>query len=324
MKNKHNISEDYIITKYLKKLSFNKDETFNFKNDAAYFKIPKDKKLIVTNDTILETIDFFKNDPPESIANKIITCNLSDISSMGAIPYAYTLSLCLPKNINRNWLKEFANKLFYLQKKYNFFLMGGDLSRSKKIIISSNFFGIVNKNKILTRDGSKINDNIWVTGNLGDSSIGLKIIKNKIKINKKDKNYYLKKYYYPKHFLFGQKLVNYASSAIDISDGFYGDLNKLISSHNLGAQIDSKSIPYSNRTKMLIQKKMIKINFLLSSGDDYQLIFTAADKNSLKIKKLAKLNNVKITKVGTITQKKGIYLDNKKINLINKSFQHFC
>ena len=324
MKNKHNISEDYIITKYLKKLSFNKDETFNFKNDAAYFKIPKDKKLIVTNDTILETIDFFKNDPPESIANKIITCNLSDISSMGAIPYAYTLSLCLPKNINRNWLKEFANKLFYLQKKYNFFLMGGDLSRSKKIIISSNFFGIVNKNKILTRDGSKINDNIWVTGNLGDSSIGLKIIKNKIKINKKDKNYYLKKYYYPKHFLFGQKLVNYASSAIDISDGFYGDLNKLISSHNLGAQIDSKLIPYSNRTKMLIQKKLIKINFLLSSGDDYQLIFTAADKNSLKIKKLAKLNNVKITKVGTITQKKGIYLDNKKINLINKSFQHFC
>tara|TARA_Y100001970_G_scaffold284872_1_gene403202 strand:+ start:1209 stop:2183 length:975 start_codon:yes stop_codon:yes gene_type:complete len=324
MKNKHNISEDYIITKYLKKLSFNKDETFNFKNDAAYFKIPKDKKLIVTNDTILETIDFFKNDPPESIANKIITCNLSDISSMGAIPYAYTLSLCLPKNINRNWLKEFANKLFYLQKKYNFFLMGGDLSRSKKIIISSNFFGIVNKNKILTRDGSKINDNIWVTGNLGDSSIGLKIIKNKIKINKKDKNYYLKKYYYPKHFLFGQKLVNYASSAIDISDGFYGDLNKLISSHNLGANIDSKLIPYSNRTKMLIQKKLIKINFLLSSGDDYQLIFTAADKNSLKIKKLAKLNNVKITKVGTITQKKGIYLDNKKINLINKSFQHFC
>ena len=152
----------------------------------------------------------------------------------------------------------------------------------------------------------------------------MKIIKNKIKINKKDKNYYLKKYYYPKHFLFGQKLVNYASSAIDISDGFYGDLNKLISSHNLGANIDSKLIPYSNRTKMLIQKKLIKINFLLSSGDDYQLIFTAADKNSLKIKKLAKLNNVKITKVGTITQKKGIYLDNKKINLINKSFQHFC
>ena len=324
MKNKHNISEDYIITKYLKKLSFNKDETFNFKNDAAYFKIPKDKKLIVTNDTILETIDFFKNDPPESIANKIVTCNLSDISSMGAIPFAYTLSLCLPNTVTRNWLKKFANKLFYLQKKYNFFLIGGDLSRSNKIIISSNFFGIVNKNKILTRDGSKINDNIWVTGNLGESSIGLKIIKNKIKINKKDKNYYLKKYYYPKHFLFGQKLVNYASSAIDISDGFYGDLNKLISSHNLGANIDSKLIPYSNRTKMLIQKKLIKINFLLSSGDDYQLIFTAADKHSLKIKKLAKLNNVKITKVGTITQKKGIYLDNKKINLINKSFQHFC
>ncbi len=323
MKNKHYISEDYIINKYLKKLNFKKDETFDFKNDAAFFKIPKDKKLIVTNDTILESIDFFKNDSSESIANKIVTCNLSDISSMGAVPYAYTLSLCLPKTVTRNWLKKFVNKLFYLQKKYNFFLIGGDLSRSKKIIVSSNFFGFVNKNRILSRDGSKINDNIWVTGNLGESSIGLKIIKNKIKINKEDKNYFLKKYYYPKHFLFGQKLVNYASSAIDISDGFYGDLDKLISSHNLGAEIDSKLIPFSNKVKKLIQKKLIRINFLLSAGDDYQLIFTASDKYSLKIKKIAKLNNVKITKVGKITQKKGIYLDNKKINFINKSFQHF-
>ena len=68
------ISEKNIIYKYLKKLNFQKLETFNFENDAAFIKLPKNKKLVITNDTILESVDFFKNDKPESIANKIVTC----------------------------------------------------------------------------------------------------------------------------------------------------------------------------------------------------------------------------------------------------------
>ena len=120
MKNKSQLTEKKIINQYLNKLNFNKVETFNFKNDGAYLKTPKNKQLVVTNDTIVEDIDFFKNDPPESIANKILTYNLSDISSMGASPYAYTLSLCLPKYIDSNWLKKFTNRIYNLQKKYKY------------------------------------------------------------------------------------------------------------------------------------------------------------------------------------------------------------
>ena len=111
MRKNKKISEKYIIHKYLRNLHYNKIETFDFKNDAAYLKIPNNKQLVVTNDTILESTDFFKNDPPESIANKIVTYNLSDISSMGAYPYAYTLSLCLPANTNDAWLVKFTKKL---------------------------------------------------------------------------------------------------------------------------------------------------------------------------------------------------------------------
>ena len=179
MKINSQISEQYIINKFLKKLNLKKKETYNFKNDAAFIKNPKNKHIVITTDTILESIDFFKNDPPDSIANKIITCNLSDISSMGAYPYAYTLSLCLPKTINNNWLKKFTKKLLYLQKKYNFFLIGGDLSESKKIVISSSFFGFASKGKILNRLGALTNHDIWITGNIGESAIGLKIKQKK-------------------------------------------------------------------------------------------------------------------------------------------------
>ena len=138
------ISEKYIIN-YLRKLNFKKNESFDFKNDAAFLKVPKNKQIVVTNDTIVESVDFFKNDPPESIANKIVTCNLSDLSSMGSTPYSYTLSLSLPKHINNFWIIKFSKKLESLQKKYNFFLIGGDISQSDKIVISANFLDMLSK-----------------------------------------------------------------------------------------------------------------------------------------------------------------------------------
>jgi len=322
IKNRH-FSEQYIIDKYLRKLNFKKLETFDFKNDASFLKVPKNKNIVVTNDTILESVDFYKNDPPESIASKIITCNLSDISSMGAYPYAYTLSLCLPsKKICKDWLKKFSNRLLRLQKRYNFFLIGGDLSNSDKIVISSNFFGLAPKRKILKRTGAKINEDIWISGNIGESTIGLMIRQKKIKINNSDKNYFLNKYLYPQHCDIGKNIHNYASSAIDISDGFFGDLQNLLN-NNIGASINSNLIPFSQKIKKLIIKKIIDPDLLLSSGDDYQLIFTANSKYSKILKKISIKNNIKLTKVGKIIRKRGVFLNDKKIKIINKSFQHF-
>ena len=77
---KHNtkyLFEKDIIHRYLKKLNFQKKETFNFKNDGAFLKNIKNKEIVVTNDTIIESVDFFKFDEPESIAQKIILPTLT-------------------------------------------------------------------------------------------------------------------------------------------------------------------------------------------------------------------------------------------------------
>ena len=174
------ISESQIIEKYLKKLNFNKKESFGFNNDASYLNSFNNNKNIVTNDSIVEGVDFFINDNPQSIAQKIVTSNLSDLSAMGAKPYCYTLNLCLPKYITIDWLKSFSNYLNKLQKKYNFFLLGGDLSKSKQLMISSTFIGHAKYKNIISRNNLSIDDDIWITGNLGESYVGLKIIKNKV------------------------------------------------------------------------------------------------------------------------------------------------
>ena len=106
------ITESEIIEKYLKRLNFHKKESFKFENDSAYLNSFKNQKTIVTNDSIIENVDFFKNDRAQSIANKIITSNLSDLSAMGAKPYCYTLNLCIPNYITIYWFENFFQLSF--------------------------------------------------------------------------------------------------------------------------------------------------------------------------------------------------------------------
>ena len=317
------ISENFILNNYFQKLNHNQKETFNFKNDGALIKTFKNEKIIVTNDTIVENIDFFSEDPPESIAQKIVCYNLSDISSMGATPYCYSLSICLPTKITTQWLKRFSKKIYFLQKKYNFFLLGGDISKSNEIVISASYYGKLKKGKVLERINSKIHDDIWLTGNLGDSSIGLAIKKNKLSVDSNMKKYFINKYLFPEPCLIGNKINKIASSAIDISDGFLGDLEKIIFDRNLGAFIEMNKIPLSKYLKDLIKNKKIDLNYILTSGDDYQILFTSNLKNRSLIKNISQKNNIKISRIGIILKNEGIYIGGKKYNNLNKSYKHF-
>ena len=322
MRKKNKITEQKIIYRYLNKLNFNKSETFNFNNDAAFLKKRKNKEIVVTNDTIVESVDFFKSDPAESVAQKIITYNLSDISSMGADPYAYTLSLSLPKKITHEWISKFVKKILYFQNKYNFFLLGGDISQSNQLIISSNFFGYVAKQNILKREFPNKGDDIWVTGYLGDSAIGLALSKKQIVLNDVQTKYFTNKFLFPKPCMIGSLISKISTSAIDISDGFYGDLSKIINSKLIGANIYSSKIPYSSNLKKLFAKNKIVTSDVLNAGDDYELIFTAPKDNRTKLKKIATKYNYRITKVGRIIGKNGIYVDDQKIMKFKNPYQH--
>ena len=319
------LSEKFIINSLLKKLNFNKQGTFNFKNDAAYLSTAKNYKTIITTDSITENIDFFYNDPPESVAQKLVCVNLSDLSAMGSAPVAYTLNLSLTMKININWLKRFTNRLFILQKQYNFYLLGGDISKSSELSISANFFGKAKSKDILSQNRCSIGDDIWTTGNLGNSYLGYRIFTNsKFKINNKDEVFYKNSYLYPTPCMFGSFASKYISAATDISDGFYGDLNKILNK-KVGASLIKKDFLISNNLKNIISKNKSKISIedILSWGDDYQLVFTANKNFKNKINNLGKKNNIKLTNIGTIIKAKGIYDDSMNVIKNLSSYDHF-
>ena len=319
------LSEKVIINSLLKKLNFNKKGTFNFENDAAYLSTLKNYKTIVTTDTITENIDFFYNDPPESVAQKLVCINLSDLSAMGSAPVAYTLNLSLNAKINLIWLKRFTSRLYKLQKQYNFYLLGGDISKSLELSLSANFFGKVKSKYIISQNKCSVGDDIWVTGNLGNSYLGYRFFTNsKIKANIKDKEFYKNSYLFPVPCMFGSIASKFISSATDISDGFYGDINKILN-NKVGACLIKKDFLISNNLKKIISTNRSKISIedIFSWGDDYQLVFTANKKFKHKIKVLGKKNNIKLTNIGEIIKVLGIYDDSMSLIKNPSSYDHF-
>ncbi len=321
---KNNLSEKLIINKYFKKLNFKKKGTFNFDNDGAYLELKnKNYKLTVTTDNISEDIDFFSYDEPKSIAQKITTVNLSDIFAMGALPHSYLLNLHLPNYINEKWLNSFSSELKKIQHKYGFYLLGGDLSKSNKLIVSSTFFGFI-KNKLeIFQNKFNLHDDILITGNIGESKIGLEILKKKISSNINLKQYFIKKYLYPIPCKLGPLIANHVNSMKDISDGLIGDLTDMLND-KFGAMINVNKIPLSVKTKKILNNKNnLRFEDLLNAGDDYELIIISSQKNRNKIFNIANKNNINISLIGKIISEKGIHFDSHLDMKNIKKFDHF-
>ena len=323
---KDQLTEKNIIDNYFKRLNFNKLETFNFDNDGAYINIPKNYKTIVTTDTIVENVDFFSDDPPDSIAQKIFCVNLSDLSAMGSLPKFYTLNLSINSKINYIWIKKFTNKLLKLQKNYKIYLLGGDISKSKEISITATFFGQAKLKNILSQNKCQLRDDIWVTGNLGNAYIGYRLFKHpNLIIHKEDTYLFKNEYLYPNPCMFGYVASKFINSAIDISDGLFGDLNKILN-QRYGAKIIKKSIPISNKLKKILlnNSSLVDLDEILGWGDDYELLFTAKKKYRRQLMSLSKKNNIKLSRIGSIINKIGIFDDSLKLIKNINSFDHFC
>ena len=312
-----------LIRKYFSKLSKNNKSSLNL-NDDVFF--DKSKQLVVSVDTYVRGVHFINFKKPDLVIKKIIRSSISDLICKGVKPKYYFISGSgNNKDFSQSNLKKISKSLKEEQKKFGIFLSGGDTVWSNKLSFTIITIGF--SKKIIFRNNAKINDDIYVTGNLGDSYIGLKILKKKINTNKNFKRYFENKYYQPNLCLkLTKKLLSFANTSVDISDGLITDLEKLINKQKLSYKLDLNSIPISNNLKKLLNlKKFNKISFI-SKGDDYQVLFTANPSKFRIISKTAKSLGVKISKIGKIfaASQKSEIIDQKgkKIALKTKGYYH--
>ena len=312
-----------LIRDYFQKLSKNSPGSLNLEDDVFF---DKKNKLVVSVDTYVEGIHFINFTKPEWVIKKIIRSSISDLICKGVKPRYYFISASgNKKKFSKSNLSKISKSLNEEQNKYQIFLSGGDTVFSNKLSFTITSIGF--DNNVVYRNKAKINDDIYVSGNLGDSYLGLMILKNKIKLNNSLNKYFINQYFMPNIQL---KLANhikkFANTSIDISDGLLADLDKMINKQKLSYKLFLKDIPISkNLKKILNLKKLSKINYI-SKGDDYQVLFTASKNKRRIISQIASFCRIKLTKIGSthsIRNKSSIVADkNIQISLKNKGFLH--
>ena len=312
-----------LIKNYFQKLSKKHPRSLNL-NDDVFF--DKKNRLVVSVDTYTEGNHFIDFKKPDLVIKKIIRSSISDLICKGVQPKYYFISGSgNKKSFSKLNLSKISKSLNQEQKKYKIFLSGGDTVYSDKLSFTITSIGFANK--IIFRNKAKSNDDIYVSGNLGDSYLGLLVLKKKIKLNNSLNKYFINQYYKPSIQLkLADQIQKFANTSIDISDGLLADLDKMINVQKLSYKVNLEDIPISNNLKKILSlKKLAKVNYI-SNGDDYQVLFTASKNKMRIIRKIASNCRVKLTKIGSIQShvKKSSIVNSKnvKISLKNKGYSH--
>ena len=312
-----------LINNYFFKIAKKNKSALNL-NDDVFF--DKKRGIVISVDTYNIGTHFYDFKSPDLVIKKILRSSISDLICKGVIPKFYFISGSgNKKSFTKNNLYKISKSLKSEQNKFNIDLCGGDTTFSNKL--SFTIISLGYSNKIIYRNKAKLNDDIYVTGNLGDSYLGLKALSNKAKFKNKDKLFFVDKYYKPKLPLNLTKyLLKFANSSIDISDGLIDDLSKMINRQSLSFHLFENKIPVSNKLSNLIKKQRLnKIN-LISNGDDYQVLFTADINKARIIQKASKTTGIKITKIGKIVSGKDRSLifdeKGKQIRAKFKGYKH--
>ena len=312
-----------LIKKYFSKLSKLNKSSLDL-NDDVFF--DKKKSLVISIDTYNEGVHFLDFKKPDLVIKKILRSSISDLICKGVLPKYYFISGSgNKKTFTHKNLSKISTSLKKEQKKYGIFLCGGDTTFSNKVSFSITSVGF-SKN-IIYRNQAKYNDDIYVSGNLGDSFVGLKILQNKVKTNKKLKNYFVKKYFEPEiQIKLTTELLKFANSSIDISDGLIDDLEKMTNRQKLSYKILEEKIPVSKNLHNYLKKNNLEKSNFISNGDDYQILFTASADKSRIIENTSRRLGIKISKIGKISRNnvKSLFINQKGEHLLikNPGYKH--
>lgn len=301
---------------------------FGLRDDVALLTPPDGHQVVLKTDAIVEGVHFRKCDPPETIAKKALRVNISDFAAKGADPRAYLLALALPAWPDMKWLEHFAKGLAEDQAAFGVTLAGGDTDRTAGVLsIAVMMTGFVPEGTMIRRDGAKPGDAVFVTGTIGDAGGGLDVLNADASVQEGWEEVLVSRYLVPHPRLaFGQRLRGLASGALDISDGLIADLWHIAEVSLVHIEIDALRVPVSRELVLLRGESEAAIARAATSGDDYEIAFTAPPTRRKEIEDMAAVTNTPVTEIGRVTAGEGVALldaQGRPISLASKGYSHF-
>lgn len=300
-------------------------------DDCALLAPAPGMQLAVSSDMLVEGRHFFADVAPEALGHKALAVNLSDLAACGARPLAFTLALSLPR-VDQAWLAGFSRGLLQLADAHACELVGGDTTKGP-LNICITVFGEVPPGQALLRSGARPDDDLYVSGTLGDARLALEALLGHIALPAEALARARQRLERPTpRVALGLALRGIASSAMDLSDGLVGDVGHILTASGVGAVIDADAASnliaaraYPESASGTFDAELVR-RCVLSGGDDYELAFTAPPAQRGAVAAAATASSTAVTRIGTVVAEPGLSLvDGSGQPLAHRytSFDHF-
>jgi thiamine-monophosphate kinase len=273
------LTERTLIERYFKNCGARRaDVPLGVGDDAALLDTPPGMQLVAAMDTMVSGNHFLPHFPAASIGHRALAVNLSDIAAMGAVPAWALLALTLPK-ADETWLEGFASGLGALAQKHNVALVGGDTTAGP-LCITVQVLGHAPRPPAMLRSGGRAGHLLFVSGTPGDAAAGLALELGQLTGASPNADAYLRqRFHFPTPRVeLGQKLREYASACIDVSDGLLGDAGKLAEASGCGIAIAHEQLPVSEALASAAGDARAR-ELTLTGGEGYELCFAVAPEN---------------------------------------------
>jgi len=290
-------------------------------DDAAVTVLSPGMQLLTSTDMLLEDVHFRRAwHDPYRLGRKSLAVSISDIAAMGGIPRWALLSLAIPAELPLDFIDDFMRGFLAMASENQVFLIGGDTCSSRSgLTVSVTIMGEQYPDRIVRRSGAMPDDDIWVTGTLGDAALGLKLVEQGCvqplgavppplrppSGSRESAQSFVGRLLDPVPRVSAALALaeaGLATAMVDVSDGILGDFGHIAEQSGVGGCIRLDALPLSaDFCSLTASLPAVPYQLALSGGEDYELCFTADSSNRGKIVDCLKKCGIAVTRVGIVT-----------------------
>jgi len=320
-------SESEIISKVRRGARRTDGVVVGIGDDAAVVRAGSGNDLIACCDLMVEGVHFRREwATPKLIGRKALAVTLSDVAAMGAVARFAMISVALPRDCSSEFVDGLFEGIFEMADSYDVSIVGGDTSSSRdSLFIDTTVIGECETGRAITRAGAGIGDVIYVTGDLGASALGLKLLGQGVRLGDCEpassdesvenmRREALMKHLAPLPGLglaraIGERRL--ASAMIDISDGLSTDLSHILDESGVGAVIQAGAIPIARSVESHSagESNLDSLELALHGGEEYELLFTSRPECGARVDELSRELGVRLSSIGQIVAEEGLHLD---------------
>jgi len=321
-------AEDRLIARFFQPVATHPG-ALGLSDDAAFVTPPAGCDIVLKTDAIIGGVHFFPEDAADTVAQKALRVNLSDLAAKGATPLGFLVSLALPKDTGEAWLASFAQGLRADAEAFACPLFGGDTDRTPgPIMISIAMVGSVPQGTMVRRAGAKPGDLVFVTGTIGDAALGLVLRKGaQWPLGEAQRAHLLSRYLLPRpRNALAEAVRTHASAAMDVSDGLAGDLAKLARVSQVAAEVEAASVPLSDAARAAVAADPAMLETALTGGDDFEIVCTVPPRKADSFRAAARAAGVAVSTIGRIAAGEGtrfLSAEGRALSFKRASFSHF-